>query len=202
MRLSVSNIRDMLSDDQEEIVRGYIGMYSCKVRSEEGTEKSLNPDIERFLEEDAIQFSKMKTAITYLAVDEDDGALLGYFTLAHKPLKIPADRLSRKVKDHLRRFSKLDEDSNTYIISAFLLAQFGKNYAVEDGKRITGTELMSVVMEQLKEVQNRVGGTIVYLDCEADAELTSFYESQKFRLFGERISENDGKRYLQYLNFI
>lgn len=83
-----------------------------------------------------------------------------------------------------------------------MLAQFGKNYAVENGTRISGTELMNIAMEQLRNVQNNIGGTIVYLDCEADAGLIRFYEKQNFKLFGERISENDGKRYLQYLNFV
>ena len=144
----------------------------------------------------------MKIAITYLVVDTQDGALLGYFTLAHKPLEITASRLPRKVKDRLRRFSELDSQGSGYTVSAFLLAQFGKNYGVENGGRITGSDLMSVAIEQLRDAQNRIGGTIVYLDCEANASLIRFYEEQGFVLFGERISGSDGKRYLQYLSFI
>ena len=127
MKLSISNIRDMLADDQEELVRTYIGMFSCDAKQEDGTVRSLNPDIERFLNTNAIQFAKMKTAVTYLAIDSDDGALLGYFSLAHKPLEIPADGLSRKLKDKIKRFSTLDEKTNTYTVSAFLIGQFGKN---------------------------------------------------------------------------
>ena len=197
MMLSVSNIRDMLADDQEELVKAYIGMFSCAVE-----QKELNPDIERFLNSNAIQFAKMKTAVTYLVLDADDGALLGYFALAHKPLEIPADGLTRKIKDQIKRFSQLDEKTNTYTVSAFLIGQFGKNYAVDNGKRISGADLMTAAMDQLQEAQDKVGGTIVYLDCEADANLIRFYEGQHFTLFGERISEKDGKRYLQYLNFV
>ena len=83
-----------------------------------------------------------------------------------------------------------------------LIGQFGKNYAVDNGSRITGSELMTAAMDQLQEAQEKVGGTIVYLDCEADAKLIRFYEGQHFTLFGERISDSDGKRYLQYLNFV
>ena len=149
-----------------------------------------------------IQFAKMKTAVTYLVFDTEDGALLGYFTLAHKALEIPAEGLSRKFKDKVKRFSAINEVSNTFSVSAFLLAQFSKNYAVDEGRRISGSELMSIAMEQLKEAQNIVGGTIVYLDCEADAKLIRFYEGEHFSLFGERISDTDGKRYLQYLSFV
>ncbi|MDO4797380.1 MAG: GNAT family acetyltransferase [Coriobacteriales bacterium] len=183
-------------------MKSYIEMFSCEKHRDDGTARSLNPDIEHFLHYNAIQFAKMKTAVTYLVIDLEDGALLGYFTLAHKPLCVTADGLSRKVRDQLKWFSKLDESEQSYTVSAFLLAQFGKNYGVEDGKRITGAELMAVAMEQLRNVQNQIGGTLVYLDCEANAGLIRFYEGQNFSLFGERLSENDGKRYLQYLSFV
>ncbi len=202
MTVCVSNIRDMISAGQEDLVRAYIDTFSCSVTKEDGTAVSLNPDIEHFLDVNSIQFAKMKTAITYLVFDEEDGALLGYFTLTHKPLDIPADGLTRKIKDKVKRFSALDENNNTYTVSAFLLAQFSKNYAVDGGARLSGSKLMEIVWDQLSDVQNKIGGTIVYLDCEAHAELIRFYEGEHFTLFGERISDADGKRYLQYLNFV
>lgn len=201
MTVGVSNIRDMISAGQEDLVRTYINTFSCLVTKDDGTEVILNPDIEHFLEVNAIQFARMKTAITYLVFDEEDGALLGYFTLTHKSVDIPADGLNRKIKDKIKRFSALDEENNTYTVSAFLLAQFSKNYAVDGGTRISGSELMQIVWDQLADVQNKIGGAIVYLDCEAHAELITFYEGEHFTLFGERISEADGKRYLQYLSF-
>ena len=102
----------------------------------------------------------------------------------------------------MRKFSDFDEEANTYTPSAFLIAQFGKNYSVEEGKRISGKELMGYVHDALLRIQNLAGGGICYLDCEAHAELIKFYEGEGFTLFGERISEADGKRYLQYLKFI
>lgn len=202
MTVGVSNIRDMISEGQEDLVRAYIDTFSCSVTKEDGIEASLNPDIEHFLNVNSIQFARMKTAITYLVFDEEDGALLGYFTLTHKSLDIPADGLTRKIKDKIKRFSALDEKNNIYTVSAFLLAQFSKNYAVDGGTRISGSKLMEIVWDQLADVQNKIGGTIVYLDCEAHAELIRFYEGEHFTLFGERISDTDGKRYLQYLNFV
>lgn len=201
MRASVINISDLLSSDQEELLKAYIATYSCEMEKD-GIRKSLNPDIERFLNENAIQFARMKTGMTYLVIDEEDGALLAYFSLAHKPLEIPADGLSRKIKDKVKRFSALDEESDSYQVSAFLIGQFGKNYAVDNGNRISGSQVMELAMERLCSAQSIIGGTIAYLDCEANAELIQFYEKQKFKLFGERISKNDGKRYLQYLYFV
>lgn len=198
----IYNIKEMLSNGNEEIVRKVISSFSCAKTNEDGTAEILNPDIENFLCANAIQFAKMKTAITYLAFDETDAALLGFFTIAHKPLNIPADGVSRKIRDKIKRFSAINETSNSYDVSAFLLAQFAKNYAVENGTRISGSQLMTVVHQKLQEIQNLAGGTIVYLDCEPNAELIKFYESEGFTLFGERISDNDGNRYLQYLSFI
>ena len=45
MTLSISNIRDMLADDQENLVKAYIGMFSCGVTQEDGSVKELNPDM-------------------------------------------------------------------------------------------------------------------------------------------------------------
>jgi len=200
MKISLMNVREMLARNQEDIVNSYIKTFSCE-REKNGVKESLNPQIEKFLFNNAVKFSKKKTAISYLVIDEEDSALLGYFALAHKPIKIPAEGLSRNVRDQLKRFSKL-EDDNSFMMSGFFLAQFGKNFAVDNGTRISGAKLMKLVNEQLRLVQDIIGGTLVYLDCEPNARLISFYEKENFKLFGERVSETDGKRYLQYLTFV
>ena len=46
MTLSVSNIRDMLADGQEDLVRTYISMFSCVVEQDDGSVKELNPDMQ------------------------------------------------------------------------------------------------------------------------------------------------------------
>ena len=58
-------------------------------------------------------------------------------------------------------------------------------------------------MGTLIKIQYLVGGGVVYLDCEDKEKLISFYESEEigFFRFGERVSELDGKKYLQYLRF-
>ena len=65
MNTTVSNITDMIANEQEDIIEAYVQTFSCKKASDDGTEKSLNPDIERFIKTNAIQFGKMQTAITY-----------------------------------------------------------------------------------------------------------------------------------------
>ena len=200
MKVAVWNILDLVNENGEEPVSQLLSDFSC-VHKVNGEAVSLNPDIEHFLKHNAVQFAREKKSVSYIVGDEDDGAVLGYFTLAHKAVSMSATGLSNTTKKKMGRYARLDKEQDAYMVSGFLIAQFGKNYAVDEGKRITGSDLMRFVNAELLELQHRVGGGIEYLDCEADANLIHFYEGEGFTLFGERISEDDGKRYLQYMRF-
>lgn len=202
MNIGVWNILYLIKTIGEENVIEFISDFSTTIVID-GVLKNLNPEIDRFLKTNAIQFSKERKSITYLVGDKDDGSLLGYFTLTHKPIDIPAFGLSNSITRKIEKHSRLNPATNTYSISAFLIAQFGKNYAVDRGTRISGDELMALCVKELSEIRYRIGGNVEYLDCEADAQLIRFYQDRHhFTLFGERISENDGKRYLQYMKFL
>ena len=103
----------------------------------------------------------------------------------------------------MSRYARVDESKDSYMVSAFLLAQFGKNYGVEEGKRVTGAELMDCVEAVLEDIQFRIGGGVVYLDCEDKKKLIDFYENTAgYRRISERVSELDHIKYLQYFKFI
>ena len=202
MNIGVWNILYLIKTIGEENVIEFISDFSTAVVID-GVSKILNPEIDKFLKKNAIQFSKERKSITYLVGDKDDGSLLGYFTLTHKAIDIPAQGLSNSMIRKIEKHSRLNPATKTYSISAFLIAQFGKNFAVDQGTRISGDELMSLCVKELSELRYRIGGNVEYLDCEADAKLIRFYQDRhNFTLFGERISENDGKRYLQYMKFL
>ena len=199
MTVDIINILDMIEEVGEEAVNAIIMDFSTEKAE---SNRPLNEDIEIFLKKNAIQFAKEKKSVTYLVCDRDDGSLLGYFTIAHKAVEIPSDGLSNTAIKTLGKYAQLHKKLNAYIVSAFLIAQLGKNYHVDNGARISGNELMEFVSGELSELQHRIGGGLKYLDCEADAKLIKFYQKeQNFRLYGERISEKDGKRYLQYMKF-
>lgn len=63
---------------------------------------------------------------------------------------------------------------------------------------------MDLTFELLKHVQYCVGGGVVYLDCEDVAKVLNFYQNDcnRFKIFGERESEIEQKRYLQLLRFL
>lgn len=203
MTIGVWNILDLNEEAGEEGINALVSEFTTARVNEDGVAENLNPDIEIFLKKDALQFAKEKKSITYLVCDEDDGSLLGYFTLTHKAVEVPPDGLSKTYIRKVERYAQLHKELNAYIVSGFLIAQFSKNYGVDDGQRISGSELMRLCNKELYELQHRLGGGLAYLDCEAHAELIDFYEKkQNFHLFGERISEKDGKRYLQYMKFL
>ena len=192
MALIVDNILDLLEENGEGLIGTYLSTFSCPP----------NQEIENFIRNKAIDFAKRKLAITYVASDISDGRILGYFALTHKAIDVNGDNFSKTDKRKLERYARYDQDRGTYTVSAFLLAQFGKNYGVDGGSRIRGEELMEHVDDVLTDIQRRVGGGIVYLDCEDVPRLVAFYEGKaRYKPFNVRHSTEDGIKYLQYMKF-
>ena len=146
----------------------------------------MNPDVERFLKYSSIEFTKKNQSVTYLVFSVADGKLLGYFTLALKPLTIRGETVSNTVKKKLLRISELDKDSDTYTMSAYLIAQLGKNYSEDDGKLITGAELLELAWDKIKATQYVFGGMVTFLEAENEEKLLSFYHNNCFLQFDTR----------------
>ena len=103
---------------------------------------SKNPDVERFLKTSAVDFTRKSQSVTYLVLSNEGSELVGYFSIAVKPLTISADRMSRTFAKRLERVSKLDEAAQTYTTAAYLIAQLGKNYTDGSNERISGDDLL------------------------------------------------------------
>ena len=191
MGVQVINILDELKNNGEVKIKEDLSFFSCP----------MNPAIENFIRKRAIDFARRKLSITYLVNDLDDGQILGYFALTHKAVLISNSRLSNTSRKKLERFARLDRGTGDYMASAFLIAQFGKNYGVDNGERISGKELMDIANDILVNIQRQIGGGIIYLDCENNEKLQKFYVNEKFQRFGERFSEEDNQKYLQYMRF-
>ena len=153
----------------------------------------MNPDVERFLKHSSIEFTKKNQSVTYLVFSVADGKLLGYFTLALKPLTVRGETVSNTVKRKLLRVSELDKKSDTYTMSAYLIAQLGKNYSEKDGKMITGAELLGLAWDKIKATQYMFGGMVTFLEAENEEKLLSFYRDNRFSQFDTRqtISDTD-----------
>jgi hypothetical protein len=162
----------------------------------------INPSVEKFLHQNAIDFSKKKQSITHLVCNEY-ADLLGYFSLTVKPIVFSAKRISNTSKRKIERIGRYDSKTDSYTISAYLLAQLGKNYGVEPEKLINGEDLLGWAFAVVKDVQAKVGGVILFLECEDNAQLKKFYESNGFSYFDKRKTNNaEENELLQYYRFI
>ena len=185
-RFMFVNIREYLAQGdnekvgEQELLR-MISDFSCP----------KNPDVEHFLKESAIDFTKKNQSVTYLVLDMEDGALLGYFTIALKPLTVRDETVSNTAKRKIRRVSEFDEQTKSYTMSAYLIAQLGKNYTNGAWKRITGAEMLELAWSVIEDMQYMGGGMVVFLEANDEAKLLSFYKNNKFRQFDTRITASD-----------
>ena len=179
-KYSVINIRKYLEKDNpklgEEDLIQILSEFSCE----------MNPDVESFLKKSSIDFTKKNQSVTYLVFSVEDGELLGYFTIALKPLTVRGETVSNTVKKKLLRISELDEETQTYTMSAYLIAQLGKNFANGADKRITGEELLEAAWNKIEEMQYRAGGVVTFLETNNEEKLLAFYNDNRFQKFDTR----------------
>ena len=166
---------------------------------------SKNADIDGFLKNNAVDFARRQISVSHLVFDSATRACLGYFTLTHKPLSLEADKLSATVRRRIERFAKCrsGNDIRTYTLSAFLIAQIGKNFKIPETQRIPGKDLLALAMDELRLAQYEIGGQVVFLECEdGNRKLKAFYEKNAFVACGKRTDEVDGITYLQMFRFL
>jgi len=169
----VFNIREYLSgkDDKvlgEDELQQVLSEFSCE----------KNTDVERFLKEQSIEFTKKNQSVTYLVFANKDAALVGYFTLTIKPISVNAENFSNTMKRKIARVSELDAENGTYTLSAYLIAQMGKNFSNDANERITGEQLMWAALDTIKELQYMAGGMVIFLETENNEKLMKFYEEK------------------------
>ena len=194
------NIRDYLAlgNDNgagEPMLNRVLSGFSCP----------KNPDVERFLKKSAVEFAKKNQSVTYLVFSVESKELLGYFTLAIKPLTVRGETVSNTTKRKLLRISEQDEKSDTYTMSAYLIAQLGKNYAGGRNKKITGKELVELAWTVIEDVQYMLGGMVAFLEAENEEKLLSFYRDNRFSQFDTRqttSSEDEPHELVQLLRLL
>jgi hypothetical protein len=197
-KYTVINIRRYLRDDNpnggEKWLRRVIGGFSSPI----------NKDVENFLKNSSIEFTKKNQSVTYLVFLESRMELVGYFTLALKPLTVRGETVSNRTKRKLLRVSELDEQSQTYTMSAYLIAQLGRNFTQGLDENITGAELLELAWSEIESTQYKCGGMVVFIEAENHVKLKSFYEANRFQSFDTRqISSSEEKHELvQFLRLL
>lgn len=185
MGYKIINLKDIYNSIGEKKTKEILNDYNC----------SLNCDVEYFLKEKAIEFSKQDISRTYIVLSQykDQNVIVGYFAITNKVTNIKRVNLSATKKKRLLKFAVYDKETRTYSISLPLIGQIGKNYSNGYNKLITGDILLKLACDKIKEVQELVGGRFVFLECEDKLKLREFYESNGFVCFGKRNLERDEK---------
>ena len=87
-RFFSARLGDLSAARGEKFVSSIINGFSCP----------KNVDVENFLHNGAVVSAQMGSSITHLVFDQADASCVGYFTLTHKPIMIPASVLSSRLK--------------------------------------------------------------------------------------------------------
>ena len=182
VQINLSELIDILGEDDTKSI---LSTFVCP----------LNKDVENFIKYKAIEFSKRDFSKTYLVFwetdDEKEKALVGYYTIASKFIRVERSAVNSKEARKLRDHGVFDENTNEYIVSAPLIAQLGKNYSEGNECLISGSDLLQLAIERVKRVQHEIGGKFVYLECEDEAKLLAFYTKNRFNVFGKRKLDRD-----------
>ena len=187
----VTSISKLLEKIGEEHVTKLLSDFSCRSDC-----KSASYEVEHFARHKAIEFYRQKLAVTYLVFNESF-KLSAIFSLAHKAIELPISELNSKQKRKAQRFSQLDSSHGTYKISAFLIAQLGKNYSIENGQTIYGFELMHYIIDFLSDLQDMIGGGLIYLEVEEqNTQAIRLYKTCGFKIFEKRVSKTEDNSYL------
>jgi len=182
-------LKDMIEQLGEKEVKKILSQFSCP----------LNKDVEYFLHNTAIELAKQNVSATHLVFSsyKSDLVIVGYFTLANKNIILANNgKLSKRFRSRISKFGVYDPDSRGYRIAAPLIAQIGKNYSCGYNKLIVGDELLLMACNKVAQVQEMIGGKIVYLECEDKLSLIYFYRSNGFVEFGKRKLDSDETGFL------
>ena len=154
------NLSELINEMGEDEAKSILSSFSCP----------LNKDVEKFIKEKAIEFSKRDFAKTHLvfwvANDGSEKEFVGYYTIASKVISIERSSVNSKAARKLREHGIFDEATNKYTVSAPLIGQLGKNFSNGNDTLISGDELLTLAVEKVKNVQKEIGGKFVYLECE------------------------------------
>ncbi len=188
---NILNLGILLREYEESEVKQKMMEFDCPKNSE----------INDFFHYKAIGSVQRHQTATFLVVDNKN-QINGFYSLTHKSLEVSATNLSKTYAKKIAMYSDYDESKNSYYISAFLIAQFGKNSNISKDSIISGDEMMNIVTEHLRTVRDEIAGNLVYLECEENESLLNFYSRNGFIKFGERFSKNENVNYIQMLRFL
>lgn len=188
MSVRVVSLDDMLGNLEIEIVKSILASFHSIETSGE------SHDVEKFLHKKAIDFEKTAIATTYLIFDTETSNLLGFFSLANKPLTMSKKNFDSLSKTQQRKLRQSGRTIGTkFQVNSYLIGQLGKNYAenvVPSKITLTGKELLTLAYDKVVEASSIIKAKYVWIECEEVDYLMDFYQSFGFTLIPDYTSNN------------
>ena len=146
-----------------------------------------NEDMLEYLKNDAITTELTHKSRNFIIIDQeisgDRFEILGFFTLTLKIVNV-----QELDNDNKKSFVLSGKNArNLNYIPGLLIAQFGRNLHFN---KMTGQQVMELVVEKIQLAQSILGGKMVYLDSVNEDKVINFYKSFGFVEYGEIIRDN------------
>ena len=188
MGINIIKLYDLISsigiDESEKVLKQFEG-----ITLEAGTH-----DVETFIRKKSIQFENASLSTTYLVFDEETNILLGFFSLANKPLTMSEKNFLKLSKNQQKKLNNSGQRIGTkYQINSFLIGQIGKNFSDDVHKSkssITGKELLTLAYDKVVEASMIINAKYVWIECENVDYLNKFYKKFGFSEVQDYTSEN------------
>ena len=168
----IINLKDIYNSIGEKKTKEKLKEFEC----------DQNKDVEYFIREKAIEFSKQLIAETFIVMAEYKGenVIVGYFSITNKSIIIRKTLLSNSKRKALIKYARYDQEAKGYQMALPLIGQLGKNFRNGYNNLITGDELLKLACDKIKVALEVLGGKFIYLECEDKEVLREFYESNGF----------------------
>lgn len=188
----VANLKDLLEELGEERVKDILAEFDCV----------YNEDVNYFLHEKAIEFTKRGFSTTYLVFLPFRGepVLVGYFAIATKSIDFyKLSGFNSRYKNKITTYATYDQRLKKHTLPVYLIGQLGKNYSAVDEvlSLFSGEQLLRLACDRVKFIQSLSSGRFAYLECEDTPALVKFYESNGFRVFDKRLLDKDENKHFK-----
>lgn len=170
-----TNLDELLKEYDEEELRSRLCCFSCP----------LNKDLQDFLCNSSIEFSKRNVSKTYLIIDsEEKPDILAYFSLAFTSIQSSDFKLSKTLVSSMDGFNKCATE-----IKVHLIGQIGKNFAVKNNPINLGL-ILQETFTIIKQIRAMAGGRFAILECNNTPSLIELYKKHGFKILPTK-EDND-----------
>ncbi|QBX08351.1 hypothetical protein JavanS250_0018 [Streptococcus satellite phage Javan250] len=185
MEIKVMSLTELLDNLELTIVQNLLETFKGFT-----TPTSTPHDVEVFLHSKAITFEKSGVASTYLLFNQETKELVGFFSLANKPLIFSKKDFQALSKSKQKAFNKHGRrlESGGHQVNSYLIGQLGKNFGVDSP--VSGVELLTFACQKIQEAARIINTRYIWIECDNNPKLLQFYQGFGFTLIEPFNSES------------